>query len=108
MSQSDTPAEKPAGTTDRTALETLPGVIGVDCRGYLHRYDAVQQHLVVTDRDNDVVHERELNADEIHGWIPAVGNRWGWIDCWFDAEHYVDVTGRLARALETLGEEGQR
>jgi hypothetical protein len=111
MSSNTLSAQERADTTDAqptttTTAADLPAVIGVDCRGALHRYNAVANKLVVTDRDNEIVHEREMDVEELRtNWLAHVGRDRGWIDCWFDASHYTDVVGRLAAALESFESE---
>jgi len=103
MSKANTPATQAGTTTDApTTNKTLPGVFGVDARGAVHRYNRTTNHLVVTDGDREVVHEREMAVDELRqNWIPHVGSERGWVDHWLDADtDVIDATGRLGRALK--------
>lgn len=104
MSKANAPAARTVGTTTDapTTNKVLPGVFGVDARGAVHRYNRTTNHLVVTDGDREVVHEREMAVDELRqNWIPHVGSERGWVDHWLDADtDVIDATGRLGRALK--------
>ena len=109
MSQSTRPGKESAGTTDDdpTTNKSLPAVIGVDARGAIHRYDRVSGRLVVTDREQTVLHAAEMEYEELHtSWIPYIGRERGWIDHWVDSEGMFDAIDRLGMALKALDEEG--
>ena len=98
-----------AGTTDDdpTTNKSLPAVIGVDARGAIHRYDRVSGRLVVTDREQTVLHAAEMEYEELHtSWIPYIGRERGWIDHWVDSEGMFDAIDRLGMALKALDAEG--
>ena len=101
MAATHQPIEK-VSTDEITADEARQiGVFGVDQDGRLHRFDAMAGRLVVTSLDNEILYHYELGHESLlEDWVPYVGGRSGWVDCWADAEHYTDVAGRLARAIE--------
>ena len=97
-----------AGTTDDapTTNKSLPGVIGVDARGAIHRYDRVSGRLVVTDREETVIHAAEMDIEELQSsWIPYIGRERGWVDHWVDTDGLFDAVDRLGMALKALDEE---
>ena len=103
-----TPPATQAGTTDDepTMDKSLPGVIGVDARGAIHRYDRVSGRLVVTDREETVIHAAEMDIEELHtSWIPHIGRERGWVDHWVDSDGLFDAVDRLGMALKALDEE---
>jgi hypothetical protein len=81
----------------------LVGIFGIDQTGAAHRYDAVQDWLVVT-RDEEVVHETSLDDRTMDEWIAFIDQERGWADEWFH-ERLDAVTGarRMATARQEAG-----
>jgi hypothetical protein len=79
----------------------LVGIFGIDQTGAAHRYDAVQDRLVVT-RDEAVVHETSLEDRAMDEWIAFIDQERGWADEWFH-ERLDAVTG--ARRMATARQE---
>jgi hypothetical protein len=97
MSDTQTPAQERADTTDRTDVRR--GLIGLDAEGGVHEIDPTTRTVYVRGHDS-VEHTEALGERDVSEWVAYVDEQRGWNDL-----RYVDDP--LAGLVESVAEAGE-
>lgn len=85
---------KTASTEKDTATEPL--VFGYDHPDRAHRYDVVQETVIVTSA-GAVEHAEQLFRAAVPDWIAYIRETCQWVDCWWHADTLPAIRHRAVR-----------
>ena len=97
MSDTQTPAQERADTTDRTDLPR--GLIGIDAEGARHEIDPTTRTVFVH-RAGDVEHTEALGERDFSEWVAYVDERRGWDDLRYVDDPLAGLVESVAEATE--------
>lgn len=97
MSDTQTPAQERADTTDSTDLRR--GLIGLDAEGGVHEIDPTSRTVFVRGHGG-VEHTEELGEREVSEWIDYVAAERGWDDLRYVDDPLAGIVESAAEALE--------